>query len=390
MALTKEGFKRETYEEIFARTETKAKEQFGEDANTSARSALGILLRVWSWLISLVWQEIENVYYSAYRKTAHGKQLDALMPYSGISRNPATHATGAVVFTGTAGTNVEMGTKITKVDEIVYLTLEDVVIAQDGTARVEIMAEEAGVSGNAEIGTISEILNPMDGLNSVTNIEAITNGSEVESDAELRDRADLAVEGQGSGTTASIRTALLKVESVRAAYVDENYNDATNSYGTPPASIQAFVLGGTDEEVVQAIHSKRSAGIRPYGASSAVVIDASGTEKIYGFTRAEVVDIFAKVTLTTNASYENDGEAQVKKVIAEYVGGTDTASYMYNGLNMGDDVILSKLMAMIYRVNGIDDVDVTLSIDGITYSRNNVEVALQQVARITASNIEVV
>lgn len=37
----------------------------------------------------------------------------------------------------------------------------------------------------------------------------------------------------------------------------ENYSDAVDQYGTPPRSIQAFVLGGDDEEIAKAIHEKR-------------------------------------------------------------------------------------------------------------------------------------
>lgn len=387
MALTKQGYKRETYDDILERLDIKAKELFGQDTNTSGRSALGILLRIIAFVIALAWQENENVYYSAYRKTAEGRQLDALLPYSGISRNPATFATGSVKFTGTTGTNIEMGFTVGKEDETLYYTIEDAVIGDDGTVTVEIMAQDAGVVGNADIGAINQIINPIDGLDSVINEAALVDGKEQETDLEVRERASLAIEGLGNGTTASIRTELLSLNGVRAAYVDENYSDETNTYNTPIRSIQAFVLGGSDEDVAQAIFKTKAAGIQPYGTTYVPVLDDAGQPHQVGFTRAQTVQIHVKTTVKTNNSFESDGVNQVVKAIVQYIGGIDAESNTYVGLNMGDDVILSKLISKIYTVNGIDDVDVQLSTDGTNYAVGNIDILLQQVAQITANDI---
>lgn len=389
MALTKQGYKRETYDDILERLETKAKELFGQDMNTTARSALGILLRIMAFIISLVWQDNENVYYSAYRKTAEGRNLDSLLPYSGITRNPSTFASGTVKFIGTPGTLIELGTVVGKEDETLYYTIEEATIGSDGTASVEIMAQESGVIGNADIGALNQIINPVDGLDSVTNEVALVDGKEQETDQEVRERAALAIDGLGSGTTTSIRTELLGISGVRAAYVDENFGDETNTYGTPSRAIQAFVLGGSDDDIANAVFKKKSGGIQPYGETYITVFDDAEQPHQVGFTRAQTVQIYAKVTVETNNSFESDGVNQVVKAIVQYIGGIDAESNTYVGLNMGDDVVLSKLIAKIYAVNGIDDVDVQLSTNGSTYEAGNVDILLQQVAQITADNIEV-
>ncbi|WP_150283800.1 baseplate J/gp47 family protein [Rummeliibacillus sp. TYF-LIM-RU47] len=390
MALTSKGYKRESYEDILERLDVKAKELFGQDANTGARSALGILLRIMAFVLALVWQDNENVYYSGFRKTAEGRQLDALLPYAGITRNPATYADGPVVFSGALGTTIEMGYTVGKENETLYYTLEESTIGTDGTAKVDVMCQVSGAIGNAEIGEINQIINPIDGLESVTNPIAFTNGKEQETDQEVRERADTTVEGLGSATTASIRTELLKVSGVRAAYVDENYSDEINVYGTPSRAIQAFVLGGSDEDVAKAVFKKKSGGIQPYGQTYITVLDDAEQPKAVGFTRAQTVQIYAKVSLKTNNSFEADGQNQVIKAIVQYIGGSDAESNTYIGLNMGENVILSKLIARIYGVNGIDDVDVQLSTDDSVYEANNIEIKLQQVAQITAANIEVI
>lgn len=390
MALTKNGYKRETYEDIVLRMETKAKESFGQDVNVSQRSFVGMFIRIIAYMLSLVWQDNENVFNSAYRDTAEGKQLDALMPYSGTSRSAATTANGEVTFTGTVGIVVELGTEVSKADETIYFTVENGIVGANGTVTIPVMCTKSGIIGNADIGTINQIVNPIEGLDSVTNAVAIANGFERETDAELRAKAEISVEGLGSGTTASIRTELLKVDGVRAVFVDENYSDEVNEYNTPVSALQAFVLGGQDTTIAQAILDKKPAGIRPFGATSAVGTDAAGQEKEISFTRAVTVPINAKVTLTTNNAFESDGTEQVIKAIVQYIGGIDTQGISYNGLNMGESVVLSKLIAKIYAVNGIDDVTVELSTNSIDYTDSNVTIEQQQVAMISANAIEVI
>lgn len=389
MALTKKGYKRETYEEIVGRMEIKAKESFGQDVNVSQRSFIGMFIHILAYMLSLVWQDNENVYNSAYRDTAEGKQLDALIPYSGTSRGAATTATGEVTFTGTAGTIIELGTEVSKSDETIYFTVENATIATNGIVTIPIICTKTGIMGNAEVGAINQIVNPMEGVDRVTNEGVLINGFERETDAELRTKAEISVEGLGSGTTASIRTELLKVEGVRAVFVDENYTNETNEYSTPVSAIQAFVLGGQNGAIAQAILNKKAAGIRPYGTVSAYVLDVAGQLKEISFTRAVTVPVRVKVTLSTNNIFEADGIEQVIQAIVQYIGGVDAQGINYNGLNMGEHVIVSKLIAQIYTVNGIEDVTFDLSSDGINYTDKNLAIAQQQVATTSASAIEV-
>lgn len=390
MALTKLGYKRETYEEILARTESKAKELFGQDANTSSRSALGFILRIIAWSTSLVWQDNENVYYSAYRNTAEGKQLDNLLPYAGITRNPASSAYGDVTFTGEANTLIPLGTIVSKADDTLYYTVEEKRISSNGTITIEVVAQELGSVGNADIGEINKLLNPLQGVESVTNPIAIANGRERETDVEARKRADEAVDGQGYGTVSSIRTELLKNQDIRAVYVDNNPEDTTNEYGTPTRAIQCFVLGGDDTDIAQAILNKKSAGVQAYGTTIVNIEDeAEYTQKI-GFTRAETVQIYAKVTLKTNNSFEADGHRQVRNAMVAYVGGLDEDDTVHSGLSMGEDVVLSKIIARVYAVTGIDDVTIELSADNETFSAANVTMSRPQIAQLSANAIEVI
>lgn len=390
MALDSNGYKRKTYDDLLNDMSAKAKEKFGENANVTERSVLGILLRIMAWFLSLVWQDNENVYYSAYRKTAEGTQLDMLLPYAGITRNLEQYAFGALEITGTPNHLVSAGFLVSKTNsDIFFETTADIVLDTLGKGIVEIKAIELGSGGNVGANTIVEIVNPDADVTSVTNISKTLGGREKETDLEARERASVTVEGMGSATTNAIRTNLLKLPSVRAATVIENFGDVPDAYGTPMRSIQAFVLGGTDEEIATAVFEKKAGGIQPYGTTYVSIIDDSKNIQQIGFTRAIEVPIYLKVALSTNTSFPTEGIEQVKSVLIRYIGGIDINSSVYAGLNMGEDVIESRLIARTFQVPGIEDVTIQLSTDGINYSEINLVIGLQEVAQLDASNIEV-
>lgn len=57
---------------------------------------------------------------------------------------------------------------------------------------------------------------------------------------------------------------------------------------------------------------------------------------------------------------------------------------------MGEDVVISRLIAKAYSVDGIDDVMIEVSKDGVIYNDSNIIVALQEVAQTHFNNIEVI
>ena len=389
MALTKEGFKRKTYEELLNSMSSKAKEKFGQDANVFEKAILGIFIHIMAWFLSLLWQDVEHTYHSGYRKTAEGAQLDMLLPFAGITRRLEEHAYGFVEISGTPGMVIPAGFLVGTKTEVIFLTTSSVTIAEDGVVSAEVVAEESGSKGNVQVKTITEIINPSSGVTSVTNVVGTDGGRDKETDQEARERADLSVEGLGTATTAAIRTELLKTTGVRSAKVIENYSDYVDQYGTPPRSIQAFVLGGTNEDIAGAIHKKKAAGIQPYGSTYVVIKDEAGFEKTIGFTRAEAINVYVKVSINVDSSFPSDGKDKVVSSILKYIGGIDADSANYAGLNMGDDVIEARLISRAFMVDGVEDASVSLSIDNKTFTENNISIGLQQVARTRAEHIEV-
>ncbi|MBP2002562.1 putative phage protein gp47/JayE [Paenibacillus shirakamiensis] len=387
--LDKTGFKRKRYEDVLLDMEDKAKESYGEKINTTERSPLGILLRIFAWFLSKAWNTAEDVYNSGYISTATGANLDRLGPYVGISRIVEQSATGEVTITGKVGHTEAAGFRVGTSAGLYFETVADFVIGASSTVTVKVKAIEPGQSSNAAAGMVTVIANPNPDVTSVTNSHAITGGREKETDPEFRSRYQLSVAGGGAASVDAIRGALLRLDHVRAAAVIENNTMQVDVAGRPPKSFEVYVLGGDEQEIAETIFKTKSGGIETYGKIMNTVKDVAGYDHIIKFSHAEEIGIQVRIDVTTNERYPADGDEQIKNAIIRYVGGEDAAGSYYNGLIMGASVVYTRLISAVYAVEGVEDVTLTVG-KGID-SLKNMNVAIQpfQVAQTKSSRIEV-
>ena len=73
--LTDAGFRRPTYAELLDALEYKARELYGSRANLTVRSPLGVFLRIYAWMLNLLFSTLEDVYNSRFIDTAVGASI---------------------------------------------------------------------------------------------------------------------------------------------------------------------------------------------------------------------------------------------------------------------------------------------------------------------------
>ncbi len=386
--LSDKGFKRKTYTDIILDLETRAKELFGENINLTERSPLGLFLRIIAWATSILWQLAEKIYYSAYVDDAEGIQLDKVAKNIGRTRRGAKAAIGKVLVIGDEGTvisreNLTIGTK----DNIRFIPSETIIIDSSGEIEVPIIAVEAGASGNVPANTITEIITPIAGLQSVTNPQPTKEGRNAEIDKEFRERYYISIARAGASTIDSITASLLDVEDVRTALVIENTTNEVDAEGRPPKSIQCYVLGGTKKQVAEAIFSTKPAGIETYGYEVETVTDLSGRVHYIRFGYAEVIPIFINISLIRNSKYRPDGDKLIKSEIIKYIGGYDYDGQLYNGLNIEQDVIFTRLVTAISKVDGVDDFTLTIGLSLDELQSSNIKIPPVKVAETSLDRI---
>lgn len=371
--LTSLGFRRPTYTELLDALEYKARELFGATANLTVRSPLGLFLRIFAWMLNILFSVLEDVYNSRFVDTAVGASLLNLGRAIGIRILSAQKATGYLTVAGPGGTVIPEGWLAETAAGIQFFAVAETVIGPEGKATVPARCVETGPAGNVAAGTITTITNPgaVAGLASVTNEKDFTGGRERETDEEFRDRYYKSVDYAGGVNADAIRAALLqRVGGILDAKVFENDSDQEDDHGLPPHSIEAIAYGGLDADIAQVIYEELSGGIQTYGQQTVQIITESGGTKAINFNRPNPVQVYVTVSdLVTSSSFPHDGKEQIKRAVIAFIGDRESG-----GVGIGETLYHQRLPAVIYTVPGVLDFSVKLGTTQEEQSEQNIPV----------------
>lgn len=383
--LTDAGFRRPTYAELLDALEHKARELFGTKANLTVRSPLGIFLRIFAWMLNLLFSTLEDVYNSRFIDTAVGSSLYNLGRAIGLRLLGAQKAVGYLTFNGDVGVEIPKGYLAETVAGEQYITLQSGVI-MDGSVTLPAAAVIAGPDGNTAENTVSVITNPKTGISSVTNARAFEGGRNTETDAEFRERYYLSVDFAGGVNIEAIVAEIYEsVEAVIAVIGEENDEDEVSPTGLPPHSIEIVAYGGLDEEIATAIYKRKAAGIQTFGNTTTPVITASGSTYNVHFSRPKPVNVWVKISnIVTDRTFPLDGVEQIKQRIVNYIGANTRG-----GLNIGQAVICVALPTEVLKVPGVVDFDLKISADGVNFGWENVVIASREKAVTNESMVVV-
>ncbi len=388
------GFIKKTYSECLTSLETNIKTGLGSTIDTSADTWLGQILRAVAVELSLIWESVEDADSNAFIDTAVGIAIDRLAKLLNVRRKDSTYATGTVTFTGVAGTDIPLGFQVASGD-LIFETTGSFDIEEGGTVDITVQCTTKGIIGNVEAGTITTIVESLSGLSSVTNASAMTGGTEIESDVVFRRRVLNSLATAGTATYDAIYSALLGAEGVTSCKVRYNNTTSIDGDGIPPKAVNAIVLvpdtltEDIKNAVAQVLHENVALGIATHGANSGTATAIDGTTISYSFDVATATDIYATIAITTDSTFQTDGNTQIKDALIRYVGGTDSNGITYTGLEMGETVVFYSMIAAVMGVTGVKGVTMTISDDGVTPVSTDIAIDSTKFARIQATNISI-
>lgn len=383
--LTDAGFRRPTYAELLDALEHKARELFGSTANLTVRSPLGIFLRIFAWMLNLLFSTVEDVYNSRFIDTAVGASLYNLGRAIGLRLLGAQKAVGYLTFSGTDGSEVPEGYLAETITGQQYIVLRSGYIL-DGSVTLPASAVIPGPDGNVAENTVTILTNPKTGVATVTNAKPFEGGRNTETDAEFRERYYKSVDFAGGVNIEAIVAEIYEsVEAVIAVTGEENDTDSESNSGLPPHSIEIVAYGGLDEDVAKAIYRRKAAGIQTFGNTTVSVVSAAGTLHDIKFSRPAPVNVWVRVeNLVTDTAFPLDGLEQIKERIVDFIGA-DTRG----GLNIGQAVICMAIPTEVYKVPGVIDFTLQISSDGVNYGWENIVIAAREKAVTDESMVTV-
>ncbi|MFQ4135469.1 baseplate J/gp47 family protein [Nodosilinea sp. PGN35] len=221
------------YTELVNSTQTRLKElgNRGEGIDLAVGSVIRTLYESFAYEMALLYEQMDQVYHSAFIDTASGLQLEMVAAILGIQRGLPDYAEGVVTFTRDAGQEdieIPIGTLVTTEDSDraprkAYTTIEARLFpAADTEITVKVQAMERGETQVVAANTIAVMPLPVAGVKAVRNPEATQFlGKRLETDDELRQRAKSALLASGKASLSAIETALLSQSGVREVKVVE-------------------------------------------------------------------------------------------------------------------------------------------------------------------------
>ena len=138
----------------------------------------------------------------AFPDIAEGPELLRWAAIWGVEQVDATQAEGAILVAGTAGTVVPAGSLWRSGAAIDYQTDAEFVMPAAETGNIDVTAVVAGAAGNAPVGVILNLVNPIAGLAGQANVStALAGGADIESIASVRARLLARIQNPPRGGT---------------------------------------------------------------------------------------------------------------------------------------------------------------------------------------------
>ena len=385
--------------------------RFGASIDVSDGSLLGQTIGIMAERYGALWDLAQAVDGSLDPDEATGVQLEALCALTGVFRAAATHSSTTLTLTGTVSTVVTSGSQAKTVSTgLAWETLASATIASVSAwaaatayaagARVKnggnvyqctIAGTSAGAGGPTTTATaitdntvtwtylgagagavdvaarsvatgpitgaardIATIYTPVGGWSSVINVADAILGADEQTDESLRVTREAELAQSGTSPPDAIRAAILAISGVTSCTVF--YNNTDIATGTlilgnvlPPHSVEALVVGGTDQTILNVLFANVAAGIA-FAANGTIVAgtvtDSQGVAQAVQFSRPGAVNIYVDITYKKDpATYPSDGDTQVKNAIVAYG----------QRAGVGKDAVASGIAAAIFPVyvNGV-------------------------------------
>jgi len=260
---------------------------------------------------------------------------------------------GAVIPIGSEAENIINGS--------IWVTTEDGTITA-GVVNVSAESVESGLI-EASAGDISKVITPVSGWLGVTNDDPATLGSNPDSDAELRKKRTAGVSLPGNNQIDSLFAAVANVDDVNRVQIYENEENTDQPEGSltlPPHSYTVIVDGGIDQDIGEAMYTKKNPGVKQNQTANPVDVDVispvTGNVKVMKFSRPDYIDIIIAVDIQDDGTLPSSPqiENEITQAILDYVAGDLDLGDGFNqtGFGIGEDVPAGRMYTPVNHAIG--------------------------------------
>ena len=306
---------------------------------------------------------------------ATGIFQDALAEIYFLQRKPAIASTAVIRCTGLPGTVIPVSAQVmSTADDTIWQNTEAVTIGSDGICECVFECQSAGLI-SAAAGTLSRINTMVAGWDTAVNEAAAVVGQNAETQGAFEARRYASVGLNSRGTIAAVYARVANCANVVSCIVRENKTNMPieiDGYFIKAHSVFVSVVGGSDEDIAEAIYNSCSAGC-DYNGNTTVAVTDSATKAVENviFYRPEEFDVYVKVTLQGKDSLPDEYETTVKNAVYDNFYGESTATIAGNPILRavaGDTVLASRFIPSVLDSGISQVVRILVSTDGQSWS----------------------
>lgn len=324
---------------------------------------------------------------------AEGRWQDAIGRLYFMTRNPATATVVTCQLIGSPGVTLAAGL-LASDGTYNYTSLGSVTFSSGGTASVQFACNTLGAIA-CPANSLTKIAQAVPGWDAVNNSSAGVAGNDVENRVDFEYRRQQSIASNANSTQQSIIGAVTNVSGVLDCYIYENFTGSAvtvgaTSYSVPAHSIYVAVVGGTDDNVANAIFTKKSIGCNMAGNTTVSVLDTSSLaspKPSYSITfeRPDGLPIYFAVNIGNHPMVPANITALVKQAIVATFNGQDGN----DRARIASDIYASTFYQGILAISPYVKLVSILIGTTSTPTANEVLVGIDQVPTLDQSNIVV-
>jgi uncharacterized phage protein gp47/JayE len=293
---------------------------------------------------------------SALPQWSWGVYLDDIGETRGLRRLTATTADGQVRFEAPEDTVIPAGTRVgvepvTPEDDApsYIVTTAGVVAPGETGVTVPVVAETAGTAGNVGPGAVAVPLTPLPTVTLIVNDLAMVGGTDDESDSSYRRRIVETFSGPTAANAQYYRQIALNTPGIgRAAVVS-----------TGPGTFSVIISTAAGDPVASGVVEALQVILDPVAGQGAGLGQVGATITVLTASTM-AVDVAATVEFETGYSLNGGGGTlalhdTILAALAEYI----------DGLQSGQEVVISQVAGIIARIQGVHDVG-SVRLSGLT------------------------
>lgn len=383
--LTSAGFHVPSFQEILSAWQNGMISAIDPDLVMTTNSNAGALSHLFARREKAMWEQMQLEYYSAFISTATGASLDYIGGNLGLKRKVDLPAFAQIKIVTQEEYLIQAGEQYETDSGYQFTLLKDVLTKKDDDGNWSgigwAQCEDTGKDTNVPANSITIESNPDDEIVSVTNPEEAGGGQDYEDDDTYRERLRMENAARPGATAAGIRSALMNLPGVREVNIVQNPFAEANKYGDPPYSVHIYCLGGNKQDIAECLADYIAAGITMVGGQELMVKDATGNPLKINFDFATEKQVYVKVEINVNDSWNIDqGADDIKNSVADYI----------SDLEMGNALYITRLYGPVYAIDGVDDAVVQIGTEPDKLAESDIKQKDFEVVRCDPNNVEVV